>query len=152
MNPRLPNILSNRPPELEGLSESKILASNSRSMHEARKGFITSQSSEKISRALRHNLRSYKDAIFTTGDDVYYKRNDSKRWKGAGKVIGVDGQQTLVKHGSFYVRCHPSHMIFKDEDVRKRTLPSSHIAANSDAQNQSVNDNSTLDTDAQDRN
>ena len=98
-----PNILSNRPPAIEGLSEPKIVASNLRSMHEARKAFIKSESSEKISRAFRHNLRSYKDAIFTTGDDFYYKKNDSKRWKGPGKVIGVDGQQILVKHGSFYV-------------------------------------------------
>ena len=152
MNPRLPNVLCNRPPALEGLSESKIVASNLRSMHEAKKAFIKGKSSEKISCALRHNLRLYKDAIFTTGDDVYYKRNDSKRWKGPGKVIGVDGQQILVKHGSFCVRCRPSHVILKDEDVRKRTLRSSHIAANSDAQDQSMNDNSTLDSDAQDRN
>ena len=117
-NPRLPNVLSNRPPALEGLSESKIVASNL-SMHEARKAF---ESSEKISRALRHNLRLYKDAILTTSDDVYYKRIDSKRWKGPSKVIGVDGQQILVKNGSFYVRCHPAHVILKNEDVRKRTL------------------------------
>ena len=104
MNPRLPNILSNRPPALEGLS--KIVASNLRSMHEARKAFIKSESSEKISCALRHNLRSYKDAIFTTGVDIYYMRNNSKRWKGPGKVTGVDGQQILVKHGSFYITCH----------------------------------------------
>ena len=84
MNPRLPNILSNRPPALEGLTDSKIVASNLTSMHEARKAFIKIESSEKISRALGHNLRSYKDAVFTTGDDVYYKRNDSKRWKSPG--------------------------------------------------------------------
>ena len=65
MNPRLPKGLSNRPPALEGLSESKIVASNLRSMHETRKTFIKSESSEKISHALRHNLRSYKDAVFT---------------------------------------------------------------------------------------
>ena len=70
MNPRLPNGLSNRSPALEGLSESKIVASNLKNMHEARKAFIKSESSEKISCALRYNLRSNKDAIFTTGDDV----------------------------------------------------------------------------------
>ena len=144
MNTRPPNILSNGPPALEGLSESKITASILRSMHEARKAFIKSESSEKISCALRHNLRSYKDAIFTTGVDIYYMRNNSKRWKGPGKVTGVDGQQILVKHGSFYITCHWSHVILKDEDVRKRTLRSSHITANSDAQDQSMNDNSTL--------
>ena len=66
-------------------------------MHDARKAFSKSESSEGISRALSHNLRSYEDAIFTTGDDVYYKRNDSKRWKDPGKVIGIGGQQILVK-------------------------------------------------------
>ena len=95
MNPRLPNVLSNRPPALERLSESKINASNLRRMHEARKAFIKSESSEKISRALRHNLRSYKDATFTTEDDVYYKKNNSRRWKGPGKVIGVDDNKFL---------------------------------------------------------
>ena len=148
LNPRLLNVLSNRPPALEGLSESKIVASNLRSMHKTGKAFIKSESSEKISRALRHNLGSCKDTIFTTGDDVYYKRNNRKRWKGPGTVIGEDGQQILVKHGSFYVRYHPSHVILKDKDVRKRTLRSSHIAANSDAQDQSMHDNSTLDSDA----
>ena len=43
-------------------------------------------------------------------------------------------------------------MILKYEDVRKRTLPSTHIAAISDAQDQSMNDNSTLNSDVQDRN
>ena len=57
-----------------------------------------------------------------------------------------------MKHGSFYVRSHPSHVILKGGDARKRTLRSTHIAANSDAQKQSMNDNSTFDSDAQDRN
>ena len=85
-------------------------------MHEPRKAFIKSENSEKILHALRHNhLRLYKDGLFTTGDDVYYKRNDSKRWKGPGKVIGADGQQMFVKIGSFHVRCHLSHVILKDK-------------------------------------
>ena len=57
----------------------------------------------------------------------------------------------FIKHGSFYIRCHPSHAILKDEDVTKRILRSNHIAANSDAKDQSMNDNSNLDSDAQDR-
>ena len=47
---------------------------------------------------------------------------------------------------------HPSHVILKDEDVRKITIRSTHIVANSDAQEQSMNDNSPLDSDVQDRN
>ena len=124
-NPRLPNVLCNRPPALESINESKVVAENLRSMHNARQAFIKSESSEKISRALCHNLRSYKDAVLVTGDSVYYKRNDSKRWKGPGKVIGVDGQQILVKHGSTYIRCHPSHTTLKNEKSSNRSFTNS---------------------------
>ena len=33
------------------------------------------------------------------GDTVFYKRNDSERWKGLGKVIGYDNKQIFVRHG-----------------------------------------------------
>ena len=42
------------------------------------------------------------------------KERNSNKWKGQGKVISVDGQKILIKHGSTYVRCHPSHVILKD--------------------------------------
>ena len=114
LNPRLPSTLVNKPPALEEFSVSKMVAANLKAMQEARKAFMSSESSEKIARALRHNVSSYKDAIFVSGDNVYYKRRDSKKWKGPAKVIGVDGQQILVKHGSFYYRCHPSHVILSE--------------------------------------
>ena len=138
-NPRLPNVLCNRPPAFESINESKAVAENLRSMHNARQAFIKSESSEKISRALCHNLRSYKDDVFVTGDSVYYKRNDSKRWKGPGKVIGVDGQQILVKHGSTYIRCHPSHVTLKDEKSSNRSFTSS-IHADENASKSSTTD------------
>ena len=61
-------------------------------MQEARKAFIASESSEKIRRALRYKVRSSSGAKFFSGDSVHYKRNDSKRWRGPGKVLGQDGQ------------------------------------------------------------
>ena len=38
-----------------------------------------------------------------TGDLVYYKRKDSEKWKGPGKVIGKENKQLLVKHGGYYI-------------------------------------------------
>ena len=108
-------------------------------MHNARQAFTKSESSENISRALCHNLRSYKDAVFVTGDSVYYKRNDSKRWKEHGKVIGVDGQQILVKHGNTYIRCHPPHVTLKDEKSSNRSFTNS-IHADENASKSSTTD------------
>ena len=113
-NPKFPNILINRLPALEKPNISKLVADNLNAMCSARKAFVANESSEKLNRAFKHNLRTYQDAIFATGDTVYYKRRDSKKWKGPGKVIGVDDQQILIKHGSTYVRCHPSHAILRD--------------------------------------
>ena len=61
----------------------------------------------------RHNVRFSCGAKFFSGDSVYYKRNDNKRWRGPGKALGQDGQQILIKHDSIYVRCHPCHVILK---------------------------------------
>jgi hypothetical protein len=37
---------------------------------------------------------------------VYYKRPDSKEWKGPGVVIGQDGVVVFVRHGGLCVRVH----------------------------------------------
>ena len=53
-----------------------------------------------------NNLQTYQNDIFVIGDTVYYKRRDNKKWE--GNVIVVSGQEILIKHGSTYIRCHPS--------------------------------------------
>ena len=45
--------------------------------------------------------------MYDFGDLVYYKRKDSDKWKGPGKVIGKENKQILVKHRGYYVRVHP---------------------------------------------
>ena len=82
-NPKLSNIFTNRLPALEEPNISKLVADNLRS---ARKAFVASESSEKLTRALKHNLWTYQDAIFVTGDTVYYKRRESRKWKGQVKL------------------------------------------------------------------
>lgn len=41
---------------------------------------------------------------FLQGDRVFYKRDDSNRWRGPGKVIGQDGKVVFVRHGSQLIR------------------------------------------------
>ena len=72
----------------------------------AREEFIKTESSGKIKRALRHNVRPSVNNKFYTGDLIYYKRRDDGKWKGPGKVIGNESYSILIKHGSQYVRAH----------------------------------------------
>ena len=106
-NPKLPSTLSDQLPSLSTEPRSKVLSEHLYALHKAREAFVESENSEKIRRALTHNVRSSGDIKYETGDSVYYKRDSSKAWHGPGKVLGQDGQQVLIKHGSYYIRVHP---------------------------------------------
>ena len=41
---------------------------------------------------------------------MYYKRANDRRWKVPASVLGQDGQQVLVKHGSHYICVHPCRL------------------------------------------
>ena len=111
-------------------------------MQEARKAFVHSESSEKLKRALWHSTRKCNNLKLLWGYSLYYKRNNSKRWKGPGKMLGVDGQQILIKHGSNYIRCHSSHVTLarnkhigkskdtKDSSISQQTTTNNHPVNN----------------------
>ena len=56
INPKLPNILTNQPPALEGMSTSKVLVKHLNSLHAARRAFTETESDERIRRALRNKI------------------------------------------------------------------------------------------------
>ena len=105
-NPALPNVYENNAPQLEAKSTSKVVADNINAMHSSRVDFLKNESSEKIRRALLHQVRSTDVDDLKNGDSVYYKRNSDEQWHGPGNVIGMDGKQVLVRHGGTYVRVH----------------------------------------------
>ena len=110
-NPKLPCAFSDLPPALTHDATSKIIKQNLDALHRAREAFIRAENSERIRRALRNNIRSANVNTYFTGDLVYYKRNDNRKWHGPGTVIGRDGCQVLIKHGSYYVRVHTCRVI-----------------------------------------
>jgi len=50
---------------------------------------------------LAHNIRTSGEIKYIKGDQVYYKRKESNEWKRHSNVLGQDGQQVLIKHGSY---------------------------------------------------
>lgn len=110
-NPMFPNVASDALPALETVSCSEIVRTNLNALHAARKKFLEIESSEKLRRALRHNVREGDGQEASMGDHVYYKRNDCNVWRGPGVVIGRDGKQVLIKHGGSIVRVHVCRLV-----------------------------------------
>ena len=106
-NPSLPSVLRNKLPALENISCSQMIADNLNALHSARKAFIQAESSEKIQRALRHNVRGFSGLEYSNGDLVYYKRPSSDIWMGPGTVIGCENKQVVLKHGGAHYKVHP---------------------------------------------
>ena len=116
-NPVLPCLMNAKPPALDNETTSDIIRKNLNAMHAARQAHIKCESDSRVRRALRHNIRTSGDTVYVTGDKVYYKRVDSRRWKGPGTVIGQEGQQVLVKHGGVYIRVHPCRLTLEKQTV-----------------------------------
>ena len=110
-NLSLPSVALNKPPALEGVTACHVVAENLNAMHAAHKAYIASESSEKLRRALRHQIWPAISASYNNGDLVYFKRNDLDQWLGPGTVIGSEHKQVLVKHGGSYVRIHLCRLI-----------------------------------------
>lgn len=110
VNPNLPNVMENKIPALESgdycKSYSKIVAA----MHTAREEFTKSEASEKIKRALRHNIRVSNQA-FNAGEKVFYRKEGLEHWQGPATVIGQDGKVVIIKHASHMLRTSPSRLL-----------------------------------------
>ena len=115
-NPILPSVLSDRPPALSNNDYAEIISNHLQAQKLSREAFIQAESSERIRRALSHNIRSSGDIKYLNGDKVYFKRNDSKKWSGPAVVIGQDGQFVLLRHQSTWIRVHPCRLQLLDAE------------------------------------
>ena len=79
VNPKLPNIMQDSLPALEGSTTSETFAKHINSLHAVRKAFSESESDERLRRALRSKVRA-SEQIFENNDNVFYKREGKDRW------------------------------------------------------------------------
>ena len=109
-NPSFPSVLSDNIVALTAENVSEIVQENIKALHIARKAYIEAECSEKIKRALTHNIRTSCEDQYENGDKVFFKRDNSKRWYGPAIVIGQDGKQVIVKNGSQVIRVHKTRL------------------------------------------
>ena len=131
-NPALPNVFTDKPPAVTLTPSSETVRLNLNAMRSAREDFVRAEASEKLRRALRHNIRETEAHNIELGSQVYYKRNDSYEWYGPGVVIGKDGKQFLVRHGGVYYRVHACRLT--TTSVTGGATGSSHLDAQGTAQ------------------
>ena len=74
INPKLPNIMTNQPPALEGMSTSEVLVKHLNSLHAARRAFIETESDERSRRAFRNKIRS-SEAVYNNGTKCIIKES-----------------------------------------------------------------------------
>jgi len=119
-NPKLPSTCNDDLPAVTNKPASEIIRENLEILHEARKAFIEAENSEKVRRALSSNIRTSGDIKYFSGDTVLYKRAANSGWHGPAKVLGQDGQQVMLKHGSFYVRVHPCRLQLEKNSIQTK--------------------------------
>ena len=71
-NVNLPSVVEDLPPAFDHPEKSDLVRENLNAMHKARQSYVKSESSEKIQRALKHNIRTYSEEVFEPGQKVYY--------------------------------------------------------------------------------
>ena len=69
-NPTLPSLMTDKPPTYDSQPSSEIVRANLNALHKCRQAFIESENSEKLRRAMAHNVRTSSDNIFVVGDKV----------------------------------------------------------------------------------
>ena len=106
--PNLLSVITIKPPAWENKTSSESVRQYLSTLHIARKANIQAESSERIMRALRHNVRS-DERMLAVGDEVYYQRR-SKVWRGPGKIIGIDGKICFVRHSGRLIKVHKTRL------------------------------------------
>ena len=147
-NPTFPVAIDNQLPALTQTSENEIIRKNLDALHAARQAYIKSESSERIARALSHNVRTYNDVKYYNGDSVYFKRAKEKKWRGPAKVLGQDGQQVLLKYGGYYTRSHPCRLKLVDRNATTSRLCDTNLPSVNPSDSNSLLSDSSDDDDA----
>ena len=113
--PRLPNIMTDRLPALEGVTTSQSVAAHINALYAGRKAFAEVQCEEKVRIALRHKVRAV-ERRYEAGEKVYYRRDgDKAAWRGPATVLGNKGSVHYLVHQGDVVRVAACRLVTTGE-------------------------------------
>ena len=92
-----------------GYSENPLVLEHLNALYSSHHAFMNIGLSNKLRHTLRKQTRKTKEFL-DIRQEVYYKCNSDKKWKGPGKVIGQDGPLVFIRHGDCYVKDHCSRV------------------------------------------
>ena len=72
-NSNFPIVCDDQLPLLENKTSSQVVAENVNALHHVRQNFINTESSSKLKPALRHQICTFSNIMYNTGDIVFYK-------------------------------------------------------------------------------
>ena len=99
-NPAFPNMMGElNPAMVEEGNEMQMVRDNLNAMHKSRIIHVQQEAEAKIKKAFKHQVREHKLEEVKINEEVYYKREGEKEWRGPARVIGIDGKTVIVKQG-----------------------------------------------------
>ncbi len=143
-NPNLPNIMTDGPPSWEESTVSDRLGAHIAALKASRKGFIESEFSERIKRALKSKIRCAEMQL-EHGDIVYYLREGINRWRGPAKVMFQDGKIIHLRHGANVVRCSANRIVKAKEELAAKVRGEDNCKKVVDSLPSSVKENTVED-------
>ena len=130
-NPKLPSVLHDDPPALEGKTINSTFADHLNTLFSARQAFVKAESSEKIRRALRYKVRTI-GRIYNNGDKVYFKRDNELEWRGPGVVIGHYSRIVTIQYGREIYKVHETKVLSKEYEICDENTDGSENESNSE--------------------
>ena len=117
-NPKLPNVMTEELPALQGRTSSETFAEHLNALHSARRAFIQSEADERLRRALRCKMRASEEK-YENGDRVYYLREGQKTWLGPAKVLFQDGKVIFLRHGSSIIQVSANRLQHVEAGIQR---------------------------------
>ena len=125
-NPNYPSVLSDDLPALDTTTSNDLIRKMLNMKHTSWKQFVEAENSNRIRRALSHNVRTYSDVKFTNGDVVYYRQKNFKGWRGPGVVLGQEGQCVAARHQGEIYKVHPHQLLLREHFQAKGGSGNNH--------------------------